>query len=280
MIRAAILTCVVSITLATASAQQTPPPEPQTTPSFSSPDLQAQFEHARQQAASGDWPGALASLKPLHLILPDDVDLTRFIVEAAIDAGDSAYALSQLKPLVDSKPGNWQELMLMARAYAEAHDAANRDAALTTLEDLHHFGRHAKLNAVQVFLVERVPLEKGHFDLYYSLVPWSRYNIFEMARVYNAAGQQVSRLTLESNDFEQAQWAKTHTQQAAQGMRFFSMDGYTEQISADGKHTQTHFTYGFFDGRPTYEAVRDKMAAIANGKVGPMSSTSGISISQ
>ena len=113
-------------------------------------------------------------------------------------------------------------------------------------------------------------------DIYMSLVPWSRYSIYEMARVFNASGQQLERITLESNDMEQASFAKEHPDLAAKGMRFFSLDGYTEQTAPDGRQTQTHYTYGFFNGSPGYVAIRDHMVAVATGKAGPMSKTEGI----
>jgi hypothetical protein len=202
--------------------------------------------------------------------------LTRFTAEVAINSGDAAYALGLLKPVVVAKPENWQELMLMARAYAQSQDAASRDAALATLMELHASGQHPKLNEVQVFLIERIALPDGHIDVYYSLVPWSRYQIYEMARVFNSTGQQVQRITLESNDFDQPLWAQHHLKEAAQGMRMFSMDAYTEQFAPDGTHTQTHVTLGFFDGRPSYDTVRGKMVGTVSGKAAPLSKTSGI----
>jgi hypothetical protein len=261
---------------AVARGQQTPPAEPQSTPHFATAEQQSQYELAKQDVSAARWSAALAKLKPLHELLPDDVDLTRFTAAVAIDTGDTSYAVSQLQPIVAAKAGNWQELIILARAYAQSHDAASRDSALSTLIQLHDSGRHPKLTPVQVVLVERVALPNGRLDLYYSLEPWSGYKIYEMARVFNAAGQQIQRVTLESADIEQPLWAKQHPQQAAQGMRMFSMDGYTEQFTADGKHTQTHATYGFFDGRPTYDTVRDKMVAIASGNAHPMSTTTGI----
>jgi hypothetical protein len=276
MIRIAVLTWFCCIGFTAASGQQTPPAEPQSTPNFATVQQKAQFEMAQQDAAAAHWSDALAKLKPLHDLLPDDVDLTRFTAEAAINSGDTAYAIAQLQPIAAAKPGSWQELMLMARAYAQAHEAASRDAALSTLSELYDSRRHPKLNSVQVFLIERIALPDGSVDLYYSLEPWSRYKIYEMARVFNASGQQVRRITLESNDFDQPTWAQQHPALAAQGMRMFSMDGYTEQYTADGSHTQTHATYRFFDGRPGYDTVRDEMVAIASGKTGPMSTTSGI----
>jgi hypothetical protein len=235
-----------------ASAQQAPPAEPQSTPKFVEPQQLTSFETAKQQATAGKWSEAQATLRPLHDALPDDVDLTRFTAECAIDAGDRAYALSLLEPIIADKPGSWQELLLATRSYAEMHNDAARDKSFAALIELFNSHRHPKLNAIQIFLVERVPLPNGHMDLYMSLVPWSRYSIYEMARVFNASGQQLQRITLESNDMEQASFAKEHPDLAAKGARFFSLDGYTEQTQPDGRQTQTHYTYGFFNGSPGY----------------------------
>jgi hypothetical protein len=74
MIRVATVTCICILSLAAARGQQTPPVEPQSTPSFATPDEQAQFEAAKQEVASAHWSDALAKLRPLHELLPDDVD--------------------------------------------------------------------------------------------------------------------------------------------------------------------------------------------------------------
>ena len=46
---------------------------------------------------------------------------------------------------------------------------------------------------------------------------------------------------------------------AAAGMRIFSYDSYTDGMSANGQRTQNQALHGFVDGRPSFNAVRDRM---------------------
>ena len=195
-----------------------------------------------------------------------------------MDSGDRDYAQSILKPFVATPKDAWQVHALLARAYAESHEDAARDLELQVLTMLHARTADPNFRQQTQILIERDALPAGHLDLFYSLQPWSRYNIYAMARVYNAEGKQLQRITLESGDVDQTLWAKQHADLAAKGERMFSMDGYTEQPPAQpgAPATQTHATYAFFDGRPPYDLVRDRMLAIASGKGAVLSSASGI----
>lgn len=85
-----------------------------------------------------------------------------------------------------------------------------------------------------------------------------------------------SWIACESDDIDQAAFAKAHPQEAAAGQRSFSLDSYSAlKPSADGKGvTQTHGTIKFYpDGEPTYETVRSDVLNVLGHKLSPMSST-------
>ena len=68
-----------------------------------------------------------------------------------------------------------------------------------------------------------------------------------------------------------------HPKEAAQGMRSFLLDAYRETgLNGNGQRTQTHYTYKFLVGQPSYDAVREAFLDIANGKTKPMSSRSNL----
>ena len=244
-------------------------------------DQQEQFAAARKDFAAEHWADALARLKPLHQARPADANLTKFTAESAINTGDTTYAIDLLKPIRAESPDDWQARSILVHAYAQAHQESARDAELRDLTALHRGTADPAFQKVLQVVTERVPLNNGGAAvLYYSLQPWSRYNIQQMARVYDAKGQQIQRVTLESSDADQALWADSHKKQAAAGMRVFTIDGYTEQTSASGQKSQTHSTYGFLDGQPTYDAFRDRVVSIAQGKASASSSTSGLTTPQ
>jgi hypothetical protein len=93
-------------------------------------------------------------------------------------------------------------------------------------------------------------------------------------RQINTAGEQILRI--ESADFDQPRFAKEHPDLAAAGARRFSLDGYgQEEKMPDGTLKGTHMTYGFFDGQPAYDTIRQQIIAIANGARVAMSKTKG-----
>lgn len=55
------------------------------------------------------------------------------------------------------------------------------------------------------------------------------------------------------------------------------MDAYHDTgLNSAGKRTQTHYTFQFFVGQPSYDIVRDGFVAIASGSAKPVSSRSGL----
>jgi hypothetical protein len=42
-------------------------------------------------------------------------------------------------------------------------------------------------------------------------------------------------------------------------------------LNSNGQRTQTHYTYKFFVGQPSYETLRDEVISIADGKTKPLS---------
>lgn len=81
------------------------------------------------------------------------------------------------------------------------------------------------------------------------------------------------RATLESSDFDQVSFAKTNPEEAANGIRQYSLDGYQETgVNSNGQRTQTHYTYKFLVGRPGYDTIREEFINIVTGKTEAMSS--------
>jgi hypothetical protein len=127
------------------------------------------------------------------------------------------------------------------------------------------------------YLVEKVPLNNRTLLIENSLVPWGYYKVYAMGKLSDDSGNRILTITLESNDADQILFAKDHPAEAAQGMRMFSLDAYKETgLNSEGKRTQTHFAYKFLTGQPDYATLRQYFLDIANGKIEPMSSRSGL----
>ena len=251
-----------------ANAPSAPPPVASrlltTLPSLSS-DEKVQGDLAGREFAAGKYADALVIYKALLATHPQELVVAKLAAESEINTGEAKSALAHLQPIEASHPDDWQACALLARAYAETGDATHRDAEIARMADLHKRG-------VVPQRIDRYFLEKIHTNnkvvmIWHSLEPWGRYRVYDYARVYNSDGQLLSQLTLESSDFDQNLFAQQQPNEAAKGVRLFSIDGYSDgPVTANGQHTESHSTYDMVAGEPSYETVREAFIDIAAGK--------------
>ncbi len=241
---------------------------------------QLEFDEAVRSFQARHYEIALADFKKLIADQPENPVYKKFASEAALNLGDADFALKTLEPIEPGRPDDWQIHLLLARAYAqtakEPHHAEKRDEEIAQLTRQHNQDPNSQLGRLRDFLLETVHQGDQAIQFYPALTPWGPYHVRLIARTFDASGQPGLRITLESSDFDQPQFAREHPAEAAAGQRLYSLDGYApDQKSADGRTIQTHFTYGFLTGQPTYDEVRERILAIAAGTVKPVSKTSG-----
>jgi hypothetical protein len=221
------------------------------------------------------FPEALAGFKELMGVLQGDVMLSKFASESALNAGDKEFALKTLRPIASANPDDWQAAALLTRACAESGDATCRDAGIAHMLDLRHRGLTPQ--GLRDYVVENVKVGEKTLIIRTSLEPWGGYHVYAMGQLADSDGRIAFRVALESGDFDQPEFAKVHPEEAAKGMRRFSLDGYQDSgVNSNGQKTQTHFTYKFLDGQPTYAQVREDFVEIAEGKTKAMSSRAGV----
>jgi tetratricopeptide (TPR) repeat protein len=240
-----------------------------------SPEQKALWDQSSQSLNAQQYAAALAAYKQLLEQLPGDAILSKFASEAALNVGDSNFALTTLKPLTAANPDDWQAVSLMARACAESLDSACRDSNMAHLLDLHRRGMTPR--SLRQYLLERLKVGDNTLVILPSLEPVGFYKIYDLGRVMDGKGEIFMRITIESGDGDQPLFAKQHPQEAAQGIRGFSLDAYRETgVNGNGQRTQTHFTYRFYVGQPPYELVRQAFLDVASGEATPVSSRTGL----
>lgn len=202
------------------------------------------------------------------------VIISKYASEAALNVEAYPFAKDTLKPITDTDPNDWQAAGMLARLYAETGEKQARDAELAHIVDLHKRAVTPQIAKMQQILIERIPIQNGFVRVWYSLEPWGQYKTYLFSRVYNTAGEQVLRIALESSDFDQPAFAKQHPDLAAAGVRSFSLDTYSQpEKLPNGGGTLTHGTYGFFDGQPSYDTIRQKIIEIVNAVISTKSKT-------
>ena len=237
-------------------------------------EQRALFDDAHKSFSANDFKGALPKLRQLHEQVPQNDIITKFTAEAEVNTGDYEFATSLLDPLLHGNPDDPQALGIQAHLYGQQHDVLKRDAVLDHIQKLHDGGKAAP----QIVIIENDPLPDGGTVRICDYVePQSRFHIVLMAEHYDASGHRVGRTALESDDIDQVAFGKEHPDQAAAGVRVYSMDGYSETRNAQGQITgQTHTTFCpvpgcFMAGRPAYELFRSTV--LGTGKAAPISST-------
>ncbi len=236
-----------------------------------------QFDDAWKAYQQHQYAESLAMYQALLKDFPGDPILLKFESEDQLGSGDAASALAALKPIEQADPDDWQAASLLARACAETGDKACRDAQIAHMLDLH--ARGITPPRFQQYAVENVKVDDKNLLINTSLVPWGNYKIYAMAKLTDSTGKLLMSITLESNDFDQPGFAKEHPDDAAKGVRRFSIDTYTETgTDSAGNRTQTQGLYKFIDGQPSYEAIRGEFLKIAAGQGAPIAGRTNLKV--
>lgn len=265
----------IALPQANPSAAVTPRESTQDLMARLTPQQKQQFDEATNAYRGHRYADSLAIFKQMLKDMPGDAILLKFASESALNSGDDGFALSALKPIAAADPDDWQAAVMLTRACAQAGDKACRDAGMAHMTDLH--SRGITPPSMQEYAVESVKAGANTLTINTSLVPWGYYKVYAYGKATDADGKLFLSISLESSDFDQPAFAKEHPDEAAKGIRQFSLDAYRETgLNGDGKRTQTHFTYKFFAGQPSYETIREDFLKIVNGQIKPVSSRSGL----
>lgn len=238
------------------------------------PEQHALFDDAIRNFNANDFASALPKLGQLHEQVPQNAIIAKFTAEAAVNTGDYGLASSLLAAILRNAPDDPQALGIQAHLYGQQHDIENRDAVVAHIHQLHEGGKPAPVTVI----IEKDPLpDGGTVRICDLVVPQGRFHIVLMAEFFNSSGQRVRRTALESDDIDQVRFAREHPDQAAAGVRIYSMDSYTETRNAQGQIIgSTHATLCpvagcFMTGRPGYEHFRSTI--LAPNKAAPITST-------
>lgn len=233
------------------------------------------FDDATRAFREKRFADSAALHKQLLKDFPGDTVLLKFLAEDQIQSGDTGSAMTLLKPIAEADPDDWQAAALLVHACGQSGDTACRDAQIAHLLDLHNRG--VTPPQFYEYPVETVKVGNNTLLIQNSLVPWGYYKVYALGKVFDAGGNLLMSITLESNDFDQPGFAKEHPAEAAKGIRLFSLDAYRETgTNSSGQRTQTHYTYKFLTGQPEYAIIRQEFIDIAGEKTKPVSSRSGL----
>jgi len=229
-----------------------------------SPENRELFDRLREAAQQNDDATTLATGKKLLPALEPGTPVCNFVTQltagSAVETGETAYALTLLKPFTDAHPDDWRAATLLARVYAESGEVAPRDQQIARVIALHKTASDPNFAKLHVFPIQKVKLHSGYAVFLYPFEPLKPYNTYLVALVYTSEGKPDFRLELGSEDADQAFFKPKKP-----GERRFSIDSYRKN-EKDENLPESQALHGFVDGVFDYDRMRDLMVKAANGE--------------
>jgi len=230
------------------------------------------FMESQNAFIANRYADALGELRSLLAQLPQDTPaqsaMAERTAEAAVYAGEQTYAISLLKPIEARNGSDCPARTLLARAYAEQGQSAERDAEISALTALHKEAPESPAGKLDAFLLEQHSLKGGGaVTIAYFLRPAAPHNTHLLAQIFDASGSLMLHIELDSGDSDQVYFRETHPDLAAKGDRQFSLDAFLDKAVPGDTSDDRHALIQFFDGAPSYDVVRERILTIAERSV-------------
>jgi len=225
-------------------------------------DLTSKMHEATSMFQKGDFAQALVIFNQIAEAEPSNIVAHNTAGNCSMQLKDYPGAIASFKKALNLQPGEWHNEAGLMQAYSLAGMTKERDNQRAELRQLKSQNR---LPQNFHFLVDSFALGENRVEVvefYPDLAGGYHYRYW--FNLIDSTGKQVYRIALESDDIDQVNFAKSHPSQSAAGEREFSLDGYG---------ANTHSTYRFYDGEPSYAVVKDEAKQAFLGSLKANSST-------
>jgi tetratricopeptide (TPR) repeat protein len=229
------------------------PASPQAVTEATLADLNTLRRQGIDAFRQGDYARALRIFRQVTAADPSDIVASNVAANSSLRLKDYPSAITSFKSALQLQPDEYHNVSGLMRAYTLSGMAPERDELRKHILDLEHSGKlPANFNYVfETFDVGDKKIEVAEFPTIQG-VYGERYRF----KVFNNAGKQIFCVTVESDAASQPTWAKQHPKEAAAGGRGFSIHGYA---------SESHSTYGFYNGEPPHDQVREEAKQILIG---------------
>jgi hypothetical protein len=168
----------------------------------------ALFDKLQEAGKQGLDADVVATGKKLLPALKSGTRLGDYVAQvtatSAIETGEDDFALTLIKPIVDSNPADWHALAILTRIYAEKGDKAQRDEQIARLIKLHKTSSDQYFTKLHVFPIQKVKLNSGYAIFLYPFEPLTPHNVYLAAMIDMGDEKKNYRIELESLDVDQA----------------------------------------------------------------------------
>jgi len=181
---------------------------------------------------------------------------------ARLDAKDFDGAIDEFKALLKDQPKDWYGYIYLAQAYAQKGDWADFDKQ----RELIKAAIDSKARGIQLVgdgdVIDILTVEGQEYTVksYYQPVG-PHHTRYVFLHIVDGV-KVVDMLTCDSDDGDQFVFKNEHPKEAAAGARRFSLDPW-EVVNDNPVHGHM---LRFYDGEPTYEALRADVMMVLEAK--------------
>lgn len=210
---------------------------------------------------------ALVGAKAILAKNPESNQANKLVGVVLLDAQKPADSLPYFEKAMALDASDPSVHALLLQAYAQAGDVKHRDEQREILRTYHTDGKHADFARSMGFLVETIPFHDKVVQAVEFYSPAGKDHFYYRFNVFDTNGHLTSFLSLQTDDADQAAYAKEHAKEAAAGGRRFSIDLYTQ--NAEKQTVQGVMAY--LNGQPKYDELRAQIIKILESDAKPLS---------
>jgi hypothetical protein len=189
--------------------------------------------------------------------------VTKLTAQAALETGDTSYALTLIKPMEEFPRTDWVAAEILARLYAESENKELRDRQIAHLLDLHSHTSDKQIAEQQTFTIQTVNLHSGYAIFLYPFKPPEPKSTYLIAEIWTGEGKYAYRIVVGSEPEDQLFFKAKHP-----GERRFSFDLFRKnEKHPNGRESRK--LLGYVEGVFDYDYMRDCVVNIANGDTLP-----------
>jgi tetratricopeptide (TPR) repeat protein len=252
-----LLLSLTGISFGQATVPTQPAPPAQTSPaapataSGSQLDPQAR-EHVVTALREKKFDVALSESKALLIANPGSAQANKLVGVVLLDMQKPSDALPYFQKALELDPNDPSVHSLLVQAYAASGDTKHRDEQRVILRSYHSDGKHPDISRSAGYMIESFPVGDKIVQAFEFYEPYGTFHLYYRFNVFNGDGHLERFLTLESDDADQAAYAKEHPKEAAAGERRFSLVSYRQNNVGQ----PTRDPISTIDGQPIYDDLR------------------------
>jgi tetratricopeptide (TPR) repeat protein len=224
------------------------------------PDTKALAEQGLAALKANQPQQALDSFQKALQANPDDAAVNMLAATAALSIYKADLAVQYAERARQLEPDNWKVHTTLVAAYAAAGKKEQRDQEREILRKLHDDPHAPDAMQTSGFLLEMFPVKQYRVEAVEYFHPVGKLHLYYRFQIRNPQGKRVWQIDVESNDFDQASWAKAHPDEAAAGKRQFQLTGEDAEVHTD---------YRMYSGSPDYDSIRAQIVEVIEAQKMP-----------